>query len=290
MRPLAVILAALFLTTSAHAAWQQADGPILRPTQAWEGSTVQEPTVIKTGGRYRMWYTGGFWTTAVGYAESLDGIHWRKANGPVLGAGAGGQVGQAAHNFVVADGRRLYAFYSAVDDGREVENVALSLDGIHWRVLGTALRLHDGERGFGNVSVWNDGRRWRMLVETFDADGIWRIRRAGSTAFPLHWHRSTSPLADLCLGGMFGGPTIRRTGRRYRIWYHAALRGNLPTEIYSATSLDLNHWTGRQLLIRRDQAWEYDQVADPSLAGRFLYFSGMNNTAGTGAIGVAWKP
>ena len=50
----------------------------------WEGTTLYDPSVLKDGDRYRMWYrTGGpgrphLW----GYAESTDGIHWVK---PELG-------------------------------------------------------------------------------------------------------------------------------------------------------------------------------------------------------------
>ena len=50
----------------------------------WEGKYLYDPSVLKDGNRYRMWYRGGglerphLW----GYAESTDGIHWVK---PELG-------------------------------------------------------------------------------------------------------------------------------------------------------------------------------------------------------------
>ena len=50
----------------------------------WEGSYLYDPSILKDGNRYRMWYRGGgterphLW----GYAESTDGIHWVK---PELG-------------------------------------------------------------------------------------------------------------------------------------------------------------------------------------------------------------
>ncbi len=50
----------------------------------WEGSYLYDPSILKDGDRYRMWYRGGgterphLW----GYAESTDGIHWVK---PKLG-------------------------------------------------------------------------------------------------------------------------------------------------------------------------------------------------------------
>ena len=50
----------------------------------WEGEYLYDPSVLKDGNRYRMWYRGGgperphLW----GYAESTDGIYWDK---PELG-------------------------------------------------------------------------------------------------------------------------------------------------------------------------------------------------------------
>ena len=48
--------------------------------RAWEGLYLYDPSVMKDGSLYRMWYRGGgpsrphLWA----YAESVDGIHWVK--------------------------------------------------------------------------------------------------------------------------------------------------------------------------------------------------------------------
>ena len=50
--------------------------PVLWPTEPWEPSVATlYGSVLRDGGVYRMWYKSG---TGVAYAESDDGIVWRK--------------------------------------------------------------------------------------------------------------------------------------------------------------------------------------------------------------------
>ncbi len=57
--------------------------PVLCADAPWEKRAVMCPCVLWDGeaGRYRMWYSGGeqYEPTAVGYAESADGLTWRKS-------------------------------------------------------------------------------------------------------------------------------------------------------------------------------------------------------------------
>ncbi len=57
---------------------------------AWDYYGVGEPTVIKDGELYKMWYAGyDGWYWRIGYATSPDGINWTKHPGnPVLSEGA----------------------------------------------------------------------------------------------------------------------------------------------------------------------------------------------------------
>lgn len=57
----------------------------------WQSDEVSRPSVIYQGGVYKMWYSGQVrpyvdgGTSAIGYAESMDGIHWDKRRpSPVL--------------------------------------------------------------------------------------------------------------------------------------------------------------------------------------------------------------
>ncbi len=69
-----------------------AHNPILKPSQAWE-DLVMQPSVLKTGDTWRMWYsTYGRKPRVTGCATSTDGIHWNKhAANPVLPLGSPGE-------------------------------------------------------------------------------------------------------------------------------------------------------------------------------------------------------
>ena len=276
-----------FVVGSAQAAWRQHQGPIVTATQAWEGQTVQEPTVLRVGRLYRMWYTGGWWDAALGTATSKDGVRWTKHRGPVLGRGAGGEPGLAAHSSILSHGGNLYAYYSpdSILHRDPTLDVAVSSNGVHFRKLGVVLHVADGEQSFGNSSVWVEHGHWRMMFETLEADGLWRSHLAYRTS--TGWVRELEPLQGLSVGGMFGGGVVDRLSKGYRLWYHASKDGqNLPTDIYEATSRDAFHWHARPVLWRT-QPWQFDQVADPFVVGRLMFFDGMDNVSERGAIGVA---
>src|SRR5262245_61578333 len=71
-------------------AWKVAERPVLQLSQDWEAEIVVYPTVLNIDGVYLMWY-GSYYsavrrqTTAIGFAASLDGLHWHKhQQNPVL--------------------------------------------------------------------------------------------------------------------------------------------------------------------------------------------------------------
>ena len=55
--------------------------PVLIPERSWEGSSVMNPCVLYENGLYRMWYSAGetYEPNVLAYAESTDGLHWRKS-------------------------------------------------------------------------------------------------------------------------------------------------------------------------------------------------------------------
>ena len=73
----------------------------------------------------------------------------------------------------------------------------------------------------------------------------------------------------------------------YHIWYHAGANGNLPTDIYHATSPDLLAWnvTPATAVVKHQGSgsFAYDQVADPSPltvgSTAYLAYDGDNNGA-----------
>ena len=82
---------------------------------------------------------------------------------------------------------------------------------------------------------------------------------------------------------------------RYHLWYHAgASTGNLPTDVYHASSADLLQWVvspGTPVLKHQGTGFAYDQVAGPSptsVGGQsFMWYDGDNNKAGAAGIGLA---
>ena len=66
--------------------------PILIPEFPWEKDAVMNPCVLYEGEKYRMWYAAGetYEPNVLAYAESDDGINWRKSRiNPILVAEPG---------------------------------------------------------------------------------------------------------------------------------------------------------------------------------------------------------
>lgn len=54
--------------------------PVLFPERPFEGMSVMNPCVLIEDGKYRMWYAAGetYEPNVIAYAESIDGINWKK--------------------------------------------------------------------------------------------------------------------------------------------------------------------------------------------------------------------
>jgi len=64
------------VTRRIHEAGKSPANPVLWPTEEWEGKTaVVYGSVMRDGRKWKMWYHGG---GGVSYAESTDGIDWKK--------------------------------------------------------------------------------------------------------------------------------------------------------------------------------------------------------------------
>lgn len=138
-----------------HAAEKHADNPILVADRAWEGvSAITGPyvygTVLREKSTLRMWYQLLFEGNHIGYAESVDGLHWTKPDLDVI------RYQDARTNLVVSafdldlsgggnchnpsvilrssdpDPERRYALYG-FDGNLGQPRVAFSADGLHWR-------------------------------------------------------------------------------------------------------------------------------------------------------------
>jgi len=72
-----------YATSRDGVTWQRMGAkPVLAPKAAWEKVAIMCPHVLWDRGRgvFRLWYSAGeqYEPNAIGYAESEDGLHWRK--------------------------------------------------------------------------------------------------------------------------------------------------------------------------------------------------------------------
>lgn len=268
------------------------DAPVLTATYSWEDGTVQEPSVLPVGGRYRMWYRAAGWEglgCRMGTATSADGVHWTKNPTPVLGAGYGGEPAQTCYLNVVTIGGMFLAFYGP-NDGTGTLHYATSADGVSWAAQGVALAPDVGEVVIANTAVWVEGTTWHLLYEALNPDGRWRTSRAVGTG-PAAWEKSGVQLANLAANGLstYGGPEVQiAAGGGYYLYLHRSTTNtNLPTDIYRSYSADLATWGAPVLVVAHAGAdWQYDQVADPTIIGQRLWFDGDNNSRAYAAIGM----
>lgn len=179
----------------------------------WEGSGSGYHTVFRDGDLYRMYYRGAQYNIADGklkeghpqvtcYAESHDGIHWKKPNlglfefdgskeNNIIWAGD-----RATHNFApfkdtrpdVPKNERYKALaYVPRAKGRGL-GALTSADGIHWRWYSEKPVLTDGKFDSQNVAFWDDDRgEYRVYYREF-RKGYRDIRTATSPDF-VNWSK-----------------------------------------------------------------------------------------------------
>lgn len=130
------------------------------PNGDWDEMVVGDHAMIRDGDRFKLWHVGitrgqrGY-RNEFGYAESADGIHWRKCRlNPILTQGApgawdGGWIYAAGivkiddeqsdtHVYAGKPGASYHLFYTGQPSNNEIIcgvkriGYAFSLDGVHW--------------------------------------------------------------------------------------------------------------------------------------------------------------
>lgn len=194
----------------------------------WEGAGSGYHSLFKDGDLYRMYYKA--WQRTVGpdapntdtnplltaYAESDDGIHWRKpelglhevadttANNIVMISGKVGAVdADAGHPAVFKDENPdapADARYKAILRSREPRGLLAfkSPDGIHWSPMADTPIITNGAFDSQNLAFWDSENQeyrayWRYFEKggEYDHDdrnpmGVRAIRTATSKDF-IHW-------------------------------------------------------------------------------------------------------
>lgn len=104
---------------------------------AWDEDEVRYPCVLKSTGRFHLWYCGrNGLRSGIGYASSRDGRKWnRHPDNPALTGESQAQwaVSQLTRPCVVEDRRGHVMWYTGFDWKTWNAGKAISPDGIHWK-------------------------------------------------------------------------------------------------------------------------------------------------------------
>ncbi len=179
--------------------------PVLSPGPdgSADAKSLSHPYVLRTGGRFMMWY-GAIDGTIAGdlgltpshvrvericVATSHDGIHWQRENGGRPGLDIGDENAidsiQATGMHVLRIDGRFVMWYGAYD-GLHTLALATSDDGVHWNHEndGRSLTGLNGLQQLG-PSVHFDGQRYFMLYN-HGFETSWRAYAAVSDD-GVHW-------------------------------------------------------------------------------------------------------
>ena len=157
--------------------WQRSsEAPVLSPQgESWEAAGTFNPTVIEHDGGYVMLYRAQDknGTSRLGYAESDDGVHFRRRPAPVLSPEAEYEKdGGVEDPRLVKIGDIYYLTYTGYNKKDAQLCLATSKDLLHWERKGVILPAYKGN---WNV-VWTksgaivpekiDGKYWMYFLGT----------------------------------------------------------------------------------------------------------------------------
>jgi predicted GH43/DUF377 family glycosyl hydrolase len=287
--------------------------PVLGPTASavLDSDNVDDPTVVKVGTTYYMWYTGtpeDGGGSKIFLATSSDGTTWTRANGgtPVLQgtAGAFDQNGVYGADVVYDPAnpagpfRMWYSGRAGVFGGI---GYATSTDGISWSKYPSSAApvpvVAHGPAGStdsfaaADPSVLLDGSTWKMWY-TGDDSTKKRIDYATSSD-AISWAKGGKVIAPEDPGAsanlQFGAfaPTVWKTASGFTMVLagRKIVGGNVyQTKLLSTTSTDGIAWAGPSVALNTagtNTKFDYsnidspDLLQDPGSASPFkLYYSG----------------
>jgi predicted GH43/DUF377 family glycosyl hydrolase len=217
---------------------------VLEPSASsgWEDK-VNRPYVMKREDGYHLWYTGQTGeSSCLGYAKSMDGIHWTKVSDqPVLSPEKTWEKTSVMCPSVLYDesAQKFRLWYSGGDQNEPNEiGCATSPDGIHWdRVSDQPVFQPDPE------SSWESARTtacqvlmhqgWHVMFYIgFDGNGVARIGLARSKDGIANWQQNPhnpilSPDAETWDGDSVYKPFALYENGGWKLWYNGrSLKNN----------------------------------------------------------------
>jgi predicted GH43/DUF377 family glycosyl hydrolase len=275
-----------------------AANPVLSPTASTvgDGDNVDDPTLVKVGTTYDMWYSGiaeDGSGPAIFLATSTDGVHWLRANSgnPVLQGTAGAFDANGVYGAdVVYDPLDVLAPYKMWYSGRSGAfggiGYATSLNGLTWTKYtgGGALPVPVLDHGLpgsadsfsaADPSVLKDGSTWKMWY-TGDDSSKKRIAYATSQD-GVTWAKGGKVIAPedpgVSANIQFGAfaPTVWKTSTGYEMLLTGRKivgGGVFQTKIMETTSTDGLVWGGPSPALNPSGAptnFDYSNLNSPDL-------------------------
>jgi len=296
--------------------WAEYPGnPILAPTPGgWDSDQTIAPRVIFDGMIFRMWYVGSQGgATGIGYANSTDGLTWRKYPGPVLLPGSNGSwdSGQVGLGSVLWNGTRFLMWYRGsglVAFPHGAIGLATSPDGITWTKYpdNPVLKPTEIDQKYiaspFTIRMENTYNMWYTGKSKTDPDAIQITRILYAWSFDgVKWYKWTHPVLGPSAepnawdNGSVFSPSVLYDGTNFGMWYSGLNQTRLGPRIGYATSPDGATWSesGKKPILNLGApgSWDSGGVEQPSIVigyGYMLYYDGFSNTGGR--IGLATAP
>ncbi|MBW7892083.1 MAG: hypothetical protein H3C48_13885, partial [Chitinophagaceae bacterium] len=188
------------------------EGTALKFDKPWEGNFSAYCTIIKDGTLFKLYYRGireagkdGNENEVTCYAESSDGIHWRKPNLGIYDINGTtdnnvilAHAAPVTHNFSPfldknpnAKASERYKALGGTDKSGLM--VFVSADGIHWRKIRDTAVFNNGVFDSQNVSFWSESeQQYVCYFRTWSEGGFTSykgfrsVSRTTSKDF-IHW-------------------------------------------------------------------------------------------------------
>jgi len=266
------------------------EGTVLAASLTADQENVYEPTLVQPEGNclmltslttcWKMWFSGGWASPNIYYAESADGINWSRYSTAVV----------TGHNrpFVIENSGTYY-LYTANTANSQIDEYTSS-NGETFTLANAAVISgipYTWMSAVSNTSGVVSGGTLYLFVE--GNWGVWSIGLFTSTNFHTFTANPRNPLISASKAARGGATLPYLENGRWYMWVHGAPTANLPTDIYrySATSLT-GPWSETPTCSTFPRATADEgvssatgQVADPFIlqvsGNTYLYYSASSD-------------
>ena len=179
---------------------------VLKPVEGsdWEADEINRPSVIYKDGTYQMWYSGQMHPymedgrSVIGFAESEDGIHWKRKERPVMEPGQPWEKQAIMCPHVLFDEEdKYYKMWYAAGEQFEPDVLcyAESKDGINWERYANNPILEKSNEKYdqckvGGCDILKENDRYYMFYIGYQNVDTARVCMAESNDGIHNWVRS----------------------------------------------------------------------------------------------------